>query len=322
VSLATTARRALQPLWNALDDIAPACVDGAVLAVSGGPDSRALLESVARWRHRPTKLLVVAVDHGLRPAARSEVAAVVDRATGLGLLARSIALRGLKPDEHSLRQARHQALADAAREGGLGAVVYAHHRGDVAEGLLLHLAGQGGGRRGMALRPIERIDGLARARPFVALPKATLAAALAALGITDAVIDEDDRAGRNARARLRAQMAAAFGADAPGLEASLARHAQLLREDEEVIEALVPTGETAAAELPPAILRRWLRRQIARLSADPRTSPSALDAVIRIAAGTGTGSVAVAGGTVWIRATPEGRRLAVEPAHGQSPQTA
>ncbi len=315
-------RRALQPLWNALEDVAPALAGGAVVAVSGGPDSRALLESIARWRHRPASLLVVAVDHGLRPAARSEVAAVVARATELGLPGRAVALRDLKPDEQSLRTARHQALHREALAAGFCAVVYAHHRGDVAEGLVMHLAGQGGGRRGMAVRPIESIEGVGRVRPFLALPKSTLAAALAALGITDVVVDEDDRAGRNARARLRVQMAAAFGADAPGLEASLARHAQLLREDDEVIEALVPTGETAAAELPPAILRRWLRRQIARLSADPRTSSSALDTAIRIAAGTGTGSVAVAGGTVWIRATPEGRVLAVEPARGQSSQTA
>jgi hypothetical protein len=169
---------------------------------------------------------------------------------------------------------------------------------------------------------VELIDGVARVRPFLGLDKATLAAALVALGIHDAVVDEDDVAGKNARARLRQRMAAALGEDRPGIEAALARHARLLREDDDVIEGLVPDDDVVDAGLPPAILRRWLRRRIAALGADPRTSPAAIDTVLRLAADGGTGAVDVRGGTVWIRRTAAGRLLAVEPARGQSPQTA
>jgi len=319
--LDTRARRALQPLWNALDDVADACSGGVVLAISGGPDSRALLEAFARWRNRPERVVVVAVDHGVRAAARAEAAAVVVRAGALGLEGRVATLTGVAPDEAALRTARHRALAEAAAAADVGAVVYAHHRGDVAEGVLLHLDGQGGGRGGMAPRPIAVIDGVARVRPFLDLEKATLGLALAGLGIDDAVIDEDDVAGRNARARLRARMLEALGDARPGVEAALARHARLLREDDDVLEGLVPADDAVDADLPPAILRRWLRRRIAALGDDPRTSPAAIDTVLRLAATGGTGAVDVRGGTVWIRRTAIGRRLAVEPARGQSPQT-
>lgn len=318
----THARRALQPLWNALDDVAAVCDGGAVLAVSGGPDSRALLESFGRWPRRPRDVVVVAVDHGLRPAARAEAAAVVARAGALGLSGRVATLSGLKPDEASLRAARHRTLHAAAVAAGFGAVVFAHHRGDVAEGVLLHLAGQGGGRGGMSPRTVEVVDTVARVRPFLGLDKATLAAALMALGVDDVVVDEDDVAGKNARARLRGRMAAALGDHRPAIEAALARHARLLREDDDLIEGLVPDADLIDAGLPPAILRRWLRRRIAALGDDPRTSPAAIDTVLRLAARGGTGAVDVRGGTVWIRRTPTGRRLAVEPARGQSPQTA
>jgi tRNA(Ile)-lysidine synthase len=319
--LDTRARRALQPLWNALDAVADACADGVVLAVSGGPDSRALLEAFARWRRRPGRIEVVAVDHGLRVAARTEAAAVVARAAALGFEGRVVTLAGLKPDEASLRAARHEALRGVAVTLAVGAVVYAHHRGDVAEGVLLHLAGQGGGRGGRAPRTVEVIDGVARVRPFLALDKAMLGNALLGLRIADAVVDEDDVAGRNARARLRGRMLEVLGDTRPEVEAALARHARLLREDDDLIEALVPVDGVVDAGLPPAILRRWLRRRIAALGDDPRTSPAAIDTVLRLAATGATGAVDVRGGIVWIRRTADGHRLAVEPVRGQSPQT-
>src|SRR5688572_8320800 len=57
---------------------------GLVLAVSGGPDSTALMLLVARWGERPPAL-VVTVDHGLRPEAAEEASLVAANAEELGL---------------------------------------------------------------------------------------------------------------------------------------------------------------------------------------------------------------------------------------------
>src|SRR6185436_1750875 len=60
--------------------------DRVVVAVSGGPDSMALLHALWELRDRWGLTLEVAtVDHGLRPAARAEAALVAGRAADLGL---------------------------------------------------------------------------------------------------------------------------------------------------------------------------------------------------------------------------------------------
>src|SRR5262249_60359267 len=64
-----------------------------VLAVSGGPDSTALLMLMARWRgalKRGPKLIAVTVDHGLRPASAGEARAVKQLARRLGLPHRTV----------------------------------------------------------------------------------------------------------------------------------------------------------------------------------------------------------------------------------------
>src|SRR5215475_8281972 len=68
-----------------------------VLAVSGGPDSTALLYLMARWRalRQPVPHLVaVSIDHGLRPEARHEAAAVKHLSPKLGVEHRSLRWSG------------------------------------------------------------------------------------------------------------------------------------------------------------------------------------------------------------------------------------
>ena len=313
----TATRRALQPLWNALDavdaNVARPVGSGAVLAVSGGPDSRALLEAVARWPARGSRsFVVVSVDHGRRSGAAAEAAAVVDRARELGLAGEVRAVAPYRGDEASLRRARHAALREVARERGLGAVVFAHHLGDVAEGLLLHLAGLGGGRGGAAPDVVAlAVDGVVAVRPFLSLPRQALAGALDALGVADVVFDEDDAAGKNARGWLRQAVLAPLATRRADVEQALARHARLLRDDDDALDALVPGADVVDAALAPALLRRWLRRRIAAFDADPRTSPEAIDAVLRLAAAGKSGEVALRRCRAQIRARPGGHEVAV-----------
>ena len=69
-----------------------------VLAVSGGPDSTALMLLAARWRDAlkgdKPKLIAVTVDHGLRPEAKREAAAVARLARKLMVTHRSLGWTG------------------------------------------------------------------------------------------------------------------------------------------------------------------------------------------------------------------------------------
>ena len=79
-------------LFRGLEDL-----PGLVLAVSGGPDSTALLVLAARWvkqLKRAPKLIAVTIDHGLRPEAAREAAMVKRLARQLGVPHRTLHWRG------------------------------------------------------------------------------------------------------------------------------------------------------------------------------------------------------------------------------------
>jgi tRNA(Ile)-lysidine synthase len=149
---------------------------GLVLAVSGGPDSTALMALVARWRGRPPAL-VVTVDHGLRPEAADEARLVAANAERLGL-PRRIMHAPARPASGNLqdwaRRARYACLAAAAREAGFDAIVTAHHREDQAETFLLRLA-RGSGVYGLAAMSAESaVEGVRLVRPLLGVARSAL----------------------------------------------------------------------------------------------------------------------------------------------------
>ena len=135
------------------------------LAVSGGPDSLALMLMAAKWwRPGRPELFVYTVDHGLRPEAAAEAAMVVREAEALGLPARSLRWEGEKPStgvQAAARVARYRLMADAMERDGVAILATAHHLGDQAETVLMRLAHGSGidGLRGMdALSLVERCE--------------------------------------------------------------------------------------------------------------------------------------------------------------------
>src|SRR3954449_12832462 len=92
-----------------------------VLAVSGGPDSIALMWLAARWRKalaRGPRLVAVTVDHGLRPEAAAEAREVKRLAKALTVEHRTKHWTGEKPKNGvpaAAREARYSLLAEAAR---------------------------------------------------------------------------------------------------------------------------------------------------------------------------------------------------------------
>jgi tRNA(Ile)-lysidine synthase len=293
----TERRRAVQPLWSALErSLGPHLERGALLCVSGGPDSSALLEACARWERRAAGLLeVAAVDHGQRPAARAETEAVVARARALGFEGHRLLVSPRGRGEGALREARYEALFACARERGLCALVTAHHEDDDAEGLLLDLLGLGGGREGAAMAEAAETERGLVLRPFARLSRAQLALAFSALPAPAPFEDPHDAAGRGARAAVRARALPALCALVPAARARLAQKARRRAEDEAALGALAAAalvgdegGLLVPAGLPRAVARRAVMEALRHLgAADPRRASRTLDQALD-AAGFGT----------------------------------
>jgi tRNA(Ile)-lysidine synthase len=263
---------------------------GLILAVSGGADSTALLLLAARWAKRlkaAPKLVAVTVDHGLRPEAAREAAAVKRLAHRLGVVHRTVRWQGRKPKtglQQAARNARYRLLGQAAASGGFEHVLTAHTLDDQAETVLFRLARGSGlaGLSGMArVSPLpvadERIAFLVR--PLLHVPKARLVATLRAAGISHSE-DPSNHDPRFTRTRLRTMMLdlAREGLSAHGLS----RFAARMRRADLTIEVAVgaardalapepwPQGgplsfETARfASLPAEVALRFLGRAVAR----------------------------------------------------------
>jgi tRNA(Ile)-lysidine synthase len=217
-----------------------------VLAVSGGPDSVALMWLMARWRRalaRGPRLLAVTIDHGLRSQAAREARDVRRLARELGLNHRTLRWMGDKPKSAvaaSARAARYRLLGEAARAADATHIFTAHTRDDQAETLLMRLLrGSGIAGLGAMARETER-DGLILARPFLNVPKNRLIATLKRAKIAYA----DDPTNRDpafTRPRLRALLPqlATEGGDAR----ALARLASRLARANAAIDVLVDGAE-------------------------------------------------------------------------------
>ena len=227
-------------------------VPALVLAVSGGPDSVALMWLAARWRRAMTRgpeLIAVTVDHGLRREAAREARDVKQLAQALGVAHRTLRWRGQKPGSGlpaAAREARYALLFKAARSCRASHVLTAHTLDDQAETVLMRLS-RGSGIAGLAAmaRSSPR-EGAILARPFLHVPKSRLIATLEKAGVVYA----DDPTNRDtgfARPRLRALMPALAeeGCDAP----NLARLASRLARANAALELLVDGAERYLALL-------------------------------------------------------------------------
>ena len=161
-----------------------------VVAVSGGPDSMALLHALAQLALGLDFSLVVAhVDHGLRPEeAEAEARLVQEAAQGLGLacecgrvdVAAYAREQGLSR-EHAARDLRYGFFNDVAARHRATKIAVAHTADDQAEEILLRLI-RGTGRAGLTGMARLR-DGLV-IRPFLEISKEKILGYLAAENIS------------------------------------------------------------------------------------------------------------------------------------------
>jgi tRNA(Ile)-lysidine synthase len=265
---------------------------GAVLAVSGGPDSVSLMRFAAATARDPGALLVATVDHGLRPGSRAECDAVAASAQACGLRHAILTWDGDKPRtrvQEAAREARYRLLAAAARAAGATQVVTAHTLDDQAETVLMRLAA-GTGIGGLAaMRPAVERHGVTIARPFLSLRKARLVASCEAQGwpFHD---DPSNADPRFARARLRRmatlletegltpERLGAIAERAHQTEEALAARAEQVLAGARIADAgdaMVLDGARFAGE-PDAILLRVVALAIAA-ALGPATRPTRLE---------------------------------------------
>jgi tRNA(Ile)-lysidine synthase len=247
-----------------------------LVAVSGGPDSTALLLMVAEWagRRGTTRIAAATVDHGLRPESAAEAQSVADLCERLGVPHAILLWTGAKPSTHlqeRAREARYRLLSEHARAIVAGTIVTGHHADDQAETVLFRLMRGSGvaGLRGM--EPMSRRDGVSIARPLLGVGKSALIAFARARGAAF-VEDPSNAELRFARPRLRALIGglAGEGLDAEGL-ARLARRAaeaddalaRMTAEVEARLDANGPIDARSVFEAPIAIVQRILARRIA-----------------------------------------------------------
>ncbi|MEQ1899782.1 MAG: tRNA lysidine(34) synthetase TilS [Devosia sp.] len=176
-----------------------AAMDKIGLAVSGGPDSLALMLVAAEWAKAPgrPRLFVYSVDHGLRPEAKDEAQMVKREAERLGIAARVLRWTGDKPStgvQAAARAARYALMGEAMAMDGVETLLTAHQLEDQAETVLMRMA-HGSGIEGLkAMMPLAMVEGLVIFRPFLAVPKAELMAVVERAGLTPACDPSNDDA--------------------------------------------------------------------------------------------------------------------------------
>jgi tRNA(Ile)-lysidine synthase len=249
------------------------------IAVSGGPDSLALLLLAAEAR--PGRIEAATVDHALRPESRAEAEMVGKVCDRLGvphaILTAQWEQKPATAVQERARAVRYRLLGEWARSQGLDLIATAHHLDDQAETLLMRLA-RGAGVRGLAgMRRLSRGSpaGVPLARPLLGWRHSELEAICAAAGV-EPVRDPGNEDGQFERVRVRNALAADDGLD-PG---ALAKSAAHLAEADAALDWAAEAewqraitegkGELAYAgrDAPPEIRRRILRRAILSLASE------------------------------------------------------
>ena len=281
--------------------------EAVVVAVSGGADSMALLLGLCELSDRgrlALHLTVAHLDHGLRAEAGARDARwVAEQSSALGcevvLGSAAVKVRATEARdnlEQAARRARYEFLAAVAVERKARVVLAAHTLDDQAETVLLRLL-RGSGAEGLSgiesVRKLFENDGVLLARPLLGWARrAETEAYCLERGVVPRV-DAMNRDERYARVRVRRNLLPLMQTFNGRIVETLARTAQLLREDSAALELAAARllGEASAEDndkrgaeqqplpalrvdvlrgAPSALRRRALRQWIARGRGDLR----------------------------------------------------
>jgi tRNA(Ile)-lysidine synthase len=300
-----------------------------LVAVSGGPDSVALLAALLELSPGGWRIGVGHVDHHLRGLESRRDRRFVERlAARLGCdvhVAEVRITRGANLEERA-REARYDALFALARRNRYRTIATAHTLDDQAE-TVLHRLARGAGPRGLAGIARRRADGVVR--PLLDVSRKDVLCYLRRRGLGHRV-DRTNASARFTRNRIRRRVLPLLARELnPAIHAALGRAADLFRDDDAALETaararLRHLGSPAGLDcgrlqrLAPALQRRVVRLWIAAERGSLRTIN--LEHVERVRAiareGADGGSVSLPGGGVtrtrgrlrWGAAQPLSRR--------------
>lgn len=189
-----------------------------LVAVSGGPDSLALLHLLVRHRaSHQLRLVVGHVDHGIHPDSAAVAADVVAAAGALGLPCEVARLGlGAGAGELAAREARYRWLFATLERLGPGVVLTAHHREDQVETVLMRFLGGSGtaGLAGMSERTMRV------ARPLLPFGRDEIHQFLRGLGVR-AWEDPANQFAGHLRSWLRTEVVPVLSARFPDLDRRL-----------------------------------------------------------------------------------------------------
>ncbi|MFN2277345.1 MAG: tRNA lysidine(34) synthetase TilS [Candidatus Promineifilaceae bacterium] len=291
--------------------------DCLIVAVSGGPDSLALLHRL-RDLLGPAALHVAHLDHGIRPSSAQEAQYVsqLARSWGIPFTDKRVNVPELADHkgwslEEAARNARYDFLARVAQKTGVNIVAVGHNADDQAETILLHLLRGSGlsGLRGMQpLGPFPGVPGLKLLRPFLNQSRADIEAYCREHGLQP-LEDESNRDPAYLRNRIRHQLLPQLKAYNPRIKEQLVQLAAIATAEDDLVSALLDASwpELVSARepewmsldrdrfrvLPTAMQRRAIRRTVELLYPDVsdlsfKTVEQALDLANRQESGTET----------------------------------
>jgi tRNA(Ile)-lysidine synthase len=220
---------------RALADLDPGTT--VMVACSGGADSLALLSAAVFEGHKAAlKVVGVTVDHGLQEGSVAHAAAVSDQMRALGVDESAVATvtvdaPGMGP-EAAAREARYGVLGELAERFDASVVLLGHTLDDQAETVLLGLTRGSGARSLAGMRPgFDRFR-----RPLLQVTRTDTETACTVEGI-EWWTDPHNSDSRFTRSRIRTVVLPVLEEElGPGVAASLARTADLLREDAEALD--------------------------------------------------------------------------------------
>ncbi len=226
--------------------------DRLVVAVSGGPDSVALLWTLVLLSlEYELQLTTAHLNHGLRgEEAQAEERFVHSLCAGMGIkcISKTVDIRALQKErrkslEDVSREERYRFLDEAAETCGAKKIATGHQRDDQAETVLINLL-RGSGLEG--LKGIVPIREGRIIRPLLHVGRAEILEFLNREGLTY-FMDSSNTSSRFLRNRIRHQLIPELTARYnPGIVKGLSQTAEIVRREDDYLQTTV--GQ---------ILRRW-----------------------------------------------------------------